>query len=315
MADKLSLDNAVEELHAGNEETGEPEVELIDPVEEGADAEIEEPEGEEQPEEQDDDPYAQLVPVKIDGRDTQVTLREALDGYIRTATFHQRMSEADVVRRQAEQLAGELAWHRKHYLDSIEVVKQLVAQEGLDDPRREDYEDGPSWLEAKAVVDARRAKLQQLSAVQADEVQQVQAEALNNLRAKAAFETRTFYEHPEMRGQWRDMPTFKAHMEKTKVWAQQRLGYNPKELASIYDHRAAIALTKARLYDEAMERANARVGRKAAGAERYTIKGNVTAGAQRGPMNGAKRAQAVFDKRPTVDNAVDLILSKREVRH
>lgn len=314
MVEKLSLDNAVEELHAGSDEAGEPEVELIDPVEEGADAEIEEPEGEE-PEGQEDDPYAQLVPVKIDGRETQVTLREALDGYIRTATFHQRMSEADVVRRQAEQVAGELTWHRKHYLDSIEVVKQLIAQEGLDDPRREDYEDGASWLEAKAVVDARKAKIQQLSAVQADEVRQVQGEALERLQAKATFETRVFYEHPEMRGQWRDLSSFKAHMDKTKAWAQQRLGYSKQELASIYDHRAAIALTKARLYDEAMERANARVGRKAAGAERYTIKGNVTAGAQRGPLNGVKRAEATFNKRPTVDNAVDLILSKREVRH
>jgi hypothetical protein len=172
------------------------------------------------------------------------------------------------------------------------------------------------FLEAKAAVDARKDKIRQLSAVQQDEIQQMQAEGLERLRHKATVETRAFYEHPSMRGQWKDFPSFKAHMDKTKQWAQERLGYTKQELASIYDHRAAIALTKARLYDEAMGRANARVPRKAAGAAPFTIKGNVTASQQqRGPMNGAKRAEVAFKKAPSVESAVDFILAGKQARH
>lgn len=315
MVDKISIDKAVDELsgQADDQPDDEPMVELDVADDEQPELEpTEEQPVDQEGEDQGDDPYNQLVTVKVDGRDEQVTLKEALDGYIRTRTFHQRMSEADVARKHAETAINEMGYHRKHYLDSIEVVKQLIRQKGLDEPKREDYDDPVAYLEAKAEVETRKSQLQQLSMVQADEIQQAQAEAMERLRVQAVRETKIFYEHPAMHGQWKDYKSFKASTEKTKQWAQERLGYSKQELASIYDHRAAIAMTYARLYFEAMERANNRVREKAAGAAPFTIRGNASVAQQRrGPMNGAQRAKVAFDKAPSIDSAVDMIVARR----
>src|SRR5690606_6508168 len=71
--------------------------------EEGDDEEEEEEEEEEDDEEEEEEDSSDLdlgakVAVVVDGKEEEVTLEEALNGYIRTQTFHTRMNQLNEIR-------------------------------------------------------------------------------------------------------------------------------------------------------------------------------------------------------------------------
>jgi hypothetical protein len=94
-----------------------------DDDEEKAGPDDDEDEGDEDGEEADLD---SKVTVTIDGEEKEVSVREALDGYIRTETFHKRMTELDQGRQEVEAFAHQVVASRKEASEALSLAEEIL---------------------------------------------------------------------------------------------------------------------------------------------------------------------------------------------
>jgi hypothetical protein len=187
------------------------------------------------------------VSVTVDGEEVKVPLKEALDGYIRTETFHKRLNLLNEAKSVIIKQAGEVAQTRQQYIEGLEA---LTEQLDLIQPKEPDwdalYREDPAgareletkwkaYKEQRAALEESKtkAKEEQQKEYASNLQQYVQAEEIKLLRAV-----------PE----WNDTNTRQkesASMRKTAL----AVGYTEKELAELYDSRAVLILRKAAAYD------------------------------------------------------------------
>lgn len=156
-----SSDDDVEELleEAQPEEEAEPEAQPEEDAEEVPEDETEE-ESEEDEEETEDDEEAEEDPVytvKIDGKEEQVTLQEALDGYQRQADYQRKTADVAEERREVETERGQLEQdretltnERQQVLNIAGVLQQFLPQEPdwvrlYNEVSTEEYEGYKRW--------------------------------------------------------------------------------------------------------------------------------------------------------------------------
>src|ERR1700722_6689506 len=72
--------------------------------------------------------------VTVDGEDKPVSLDECIKGYIRTETFHKRMSQVDQARQAIEQEAGNIGQARGLYQQKLQYLDTLIAQMTPEEP-------------------------------------------------------------------------------------------------------------------------------------------------------------------------------------
>lgn len=238
-----------EQLETEATDEGEDAVETE--VEETEVDAVEEPEGDE---EADEAPNAsQTFRVKVDGEEVEVPLDELLKGYSRTADYTRKTQAIAEARKAAEQEAAMAREERKRYAQTLEVLDAQLKgtqQPEIDWDRL--YQENPvEWVrqrellrtkqEQQAWVENQRRALAQKQAL---EEQQEAEKTLESERAKLL----------EALPEWRD--TTKARAEKAKIvsYATEKLGFTQDEISDLYDARAVLALRKAMLYDEVMNR-------------------------------------------------------------
>jgi hypothetical protein len=196
---------------------------------------------------------SQTFRVKVDGEEVEVPLDELLKGYSRTADYTRKTQAIAEARKQAEAEAAAAREERQRYAQTLEV---LDAQMRSLQPPEIDwdrlYQENPvEWVRQREMqrtrqeqmnwVQAQRAALQQK---QAEEEQIEQSNTLEVERSKLL----------EALPEWRDSD--KARTEKTKIveYATGKLGFTLEEISDIYDARAVVALRKAMLFDELMNK-------------------------------------------------------------
>lgn len=191
------------------------------------------------------------VEVTVDGEPVEVTVKEAMEGYIRTQTFHQRMNQLDEAKKIVRRAAAD-AVHNFEY--SRNIAKEMEAHMEAMIPKE------PNWDEEFQKDPAKARELQKYyekaSAFRADlrakmsETMKKEAEA--NARQTAAFveEESLKFDHLN-RKQWSD-PKKKskdlASMRKTAL----SLGFSEEEISQVYDSRMLQVLLKASKYDRMM---------------------------------------------------------------
>jgi hypothetical protein len=214
-----------------------------DESDDGADDEEEEEEGDE-----DSADLKRKVEVTVDGEPVEVTLKEALEGYVRTETFHRRMNQLDEAKKIVRRAAADAV---QNYEYSMNVAKQMQAHMDTMIPKE------PNWDEEfqKDPVKARelqryyekangfRAQMQQ----QMQEVNQKVAQSNATQLAAFAEEESAKFE-ADNRKTWSD-PKKKAKdlssMRRTGLTA----GFSEEELSQVYDSRMLKVLLKASKYD------------------------------------------------------------------
>lgn len=97
---------------------GEPEKVVADPDDDDED--------DEDGEELSDVGMNAKVKVTIDGEEAEVTVREALDGYIRTETLHRRLTELDNGRKEVEAEAYKVVASRKEASDALSLAEEIL---------------------------------------------------------------------------------------------------------------------------------------------------------------------------------------------
>lgn len=187
--------------------------------------------------------------IQVDGQPLEVSLDEALRGYVREKTFHQRMNKVAEARQAVEGEAAQTAQVRQHYIQQCEHVAKVL-QEVL--PPQ------PNWDE-EFQRDPRAAHERQ----KAYAAIYGKVHELNSQAQAAEAQARQEYDRKSQEyavGQFTEFVT-EANIPDEKVLNERltrmraygrRMGFSEGELATVYDKRMLRVLDHAAKYDQAM---------------------------------------------------------------
>lgn len=96
--------------------------------EDEADEEADEQEDDDDDGEDDDPSLSEKYEVTVDGEPVEVTLKEALSGYIRQETFHRRLNRLNEAESTLQSQAGELLNDRRKYIAKIDELQKFTDQ-------------------------------------------------------------------------------------------------------------------------------------------------------------------------------------------
>ena len=252
---------------------------------------------------------AQKVEVTVDGSPVEVSVKEALEGYIRTETFHRRMNQLDEAKKIVRRAAADAV---QNYEYSMNIGKQMEAHMESMIPKE------PNWDEefAKDPVAARRLQAYYEKANgfraqlqgQMKEIIAKRTESESNQLAAFAEEESAKFESMN-RKQWSD-PQKKAKdlhsMRRTGLTA----GFTEEELSQVYDSRMLNVLLKASKYDRIMASKPKPVVRPTG----KPVQPGTGSAKQRTAQSGVTSAMKRLNKTGSIDDAAvvfDQIISRR----
>jgi hypothetical protein len=185
--------------------------------------------------------------VTVDGEDKPVSLDECVKGYIRTETFHKRMTQVDQARQAVDQEAGAIGQARDAYRQRLTYLDTLIAQMTPQEP---------DW-DAEFQADPRAAHVKQKTYA---EIYQKRHWIDSELQ-RTSNETQSEYDRRSKDfaiNQFTDfvreakIPDEKALTETLTLMRTygRKEGFSEAELAQTYDKRMLRVLRKAALYDQ-----------------------------------------------------------------
>lgn len=219
-----------------------PEGEDEGAVEEEATAEEEEP--------QQTDPLDQIVTVKVDGKEQEVTLREALNGYSRTADYSRKTMELAEQRKAMQAEFQAVQEERQQYAQLLTALSQQLQTLQPAEPDWETlYREDP--LEYVRQKDLYRERQEKMVAAQSEMQRLQQIQAMEQQQALGSYVQEQFGKLVEALPQWKNPEVREAERAKIREYGN-KLGFSDEELSQAYDHRAVVALYKAMKFDEMM---------------------------------------------------------------
>jgi len=242
---------------ASDEDGEDPDADGADGDDDGDDTKRDKDDSEEEDEDAEGDDaaseavLAQEVEVTVDGDPVKVTVKEALEGYVRTETFHRRMNQLDDAKKIVRRAAADAV---QNYEYSMNVARQMEAHMEQMIPKE------PDWDEEfkKDPVKARELQryYEKANGFKAQLKEQL-AEAVKKKTESEHAQLAAFAEEENLkfeaanRKYWTD-PKRKAKdlqsMRKTGLTA----GFSEEELSQVYDSRMLTVLLKASKYDRMM---------------------------------------------------------------
>ena len=198
-----------------------------------------------------DDEGAEKYEVLIDGKPHEVTLAEALRGYVRTSTFHQRVAQLTEIKNNLDtydaQLRANWAWWDKARADYEEDLAHLIPAEPNWD---QEFATNPSnahglqkifqTLYAK-LAESRQARAQREQAAAAETDRRIQKYAVDGFSKFVMDHIKSMPDEPSLKKNVQSM-------RRTAVAA----GFSEYEVATVYDPRMLDILWKASKYDRMM---------------------------------------------------------------
>jgi hypothetical protein len=197
----------------------------------------------------DDAEGGQKYEVTVDGKPMEVTLKQALEGYIRTETFHQRMNQVNQASQTVVAEAQRVAQARDNYINQNAALEQeimtLLPQQ-------------PDWdAEFKRDPASAHALQKQYAAVanKLNELRQSRLVAMNERQAEYARNTESYAKN-EFAKFVMDNKIPDANALRKEINSMRRTavaaGFSEHEVATVYDSRMLSVLRKASRYDRLM---------------------------------------------------------------
>jgi len=247
--------------------------------------------GDEEDEEQD------FYKVVVDGKEVEVGIREALDGYIRQETFHTRMNELDQVKQAIRAEAVTVLDNRKKYADLIDDMEKHLEMLVPAEPNWVDeYKRDPEGAAALQAKYQQFAKTREALALEKARVQKEQAEE-DSVQMRTYIETEN-RKMLAMNPGWKDQAVMQRDLSMMMDTAT-RAGFSEEEVQNTYDSRMVAILLKAAKYDKLQAnkpkptRRGKRPMKQGAGSSRTAPKGN-QAMSQLSRTGSVEDAAAVF---------------------
>lgn len=201
-------------------------------------------------EEGDSNKEIQLVTVKIDGKEEQIPLEEAIRGYQRHADYSRNMNQLHQEKQALESELSEVKTERAQYAELLTALQNQLSTGTEQEPDWDSlYRENPLeyvrqkdlWRDRKERLEAVSAEQQRLAQIQAAEQQQAIAQIVQQSSAKLI----------EAMPEWKDQKRWEQDRKAIREYGQ-KIGFSEQELAQAYDHRAVVALYKAMKYDSIM---------------------------------------------------------------
>lgn len=273
---------------------GEPELdEYGDPIDSVDDV----PEDEEQVDDdvereaedaEEDDDQGQLdlsskVKVTVDGSPVEVTLKDALEGYIRTETFHQRLNQVAEAKQVVDRERNEVGQARNMYATMLKTLtEQLDGMTPAEPNWDQRFAEAPleavkekhkweTYRSQRAAIDVERSRVER----------EQQEENGRNFSRYVEEEKRKL---AELNSNWIDPANGQKNWDRDRtsmMKTAKSLGFSDAEVNGIFDHRMILVLHKAAQYDRIKAsqpkavKPSARPLRPGSGASRTGHSGNV----------------------------------------
>lgn len=238
---------ASEEDDDGVQNIGADEDEDEEGAENNADEEDED-EDEQKPKKDDDEDEDEFYEVTVDGEKKEVSLREALDGYIRMETFHTRLNNLNEVREALKVEGVKILENRKKYIDKLDMIDKmidsLIPQE-------------PDWIAegqrdpegAKVLRQQYEALNKQLAAIRAEKQKVVEEDQGESEAAQKEYIIRENAKILNNHKHWSDPEKRKRDLTAMAETAEA-MGFSREEVMNTYDSRMIGILYKAMKYDK-----------------------------------------------------------------
>jgi hypothetical protein len=226
----------------------------IDDTEEDDDEELPEQEGEDEEEDEEESAglldLSAVVEVNIDGEAQEVSLKEAVRGYIRQETFHRRMGELQQGVAALTTARTELDTTRADIVERAALLEQYVKEFLPEEPNWDEiYARNPTegaqlerrWRTFQGKVNALVEKRAQTEAELAE------SRAANLRNFASANRVKMVQDHPE----WKNEKAWKRDHDSMRRTARAE-GYSDAEINQLYDARGVNILLKASKWDRMM---------------------------------------------------------------
>lgn len=253
-----------------------------------------------------DDPSTEpLYTVKIDGKEEQVTLKEALAGYQRQKDYTQsKMQLAEIEKARNDEIvaARESRLHYeslvKHIADRLDGVEEMSAQDWADLRARDEIEYATKWAE-------RQQRMEQRALVQAEQRKLAEQSELERQAALAEFVASQRPLLLERIPAWKDEKRRESDLAKARAHAKEE-GFTDEEIENAYDARMVKLLNDSRILKEI------RAKQAAAKAQVEKAPAMAAPGKRSTPMSGKTKTllegQKRFDRTGKPEDGVWAIL-------
>lgn len=235
-----ATDEGTEEAQSEDTEAeDDDEAEEVEASDDDEDEPTEEDDGEEQPD---------LITVKVDGEEKQVTLDDLKRAYSGQGYIQKGMEEAAAKRKEAEQLYSQLEAQRDQFLQAYRQMQETGLKAPPTPPDQTLIDSDPiGYMQDKARYDAEMQQYQQQQ-MQLQQMQAQQSQAQEQARAMYLEEQRQKLTQliPEF-GDAEKAPEFQRKLAETAVNAY---GITKEELAGIVDARHVQILADAAKWRE-----------------------------------------------------------------
>ena len=249
--------------------------------------------------------------VMVDGVPKQVKLKEALDGYIRMDTFHQRLNQLNEVKTTMTEEAQIIVKDRQKYTTMLKEAEDILSEMMPEEPDwdKEFAADGVRANALRKQYDAFKGKVAEIRGKREEAEREGQQQSIRETTKFAQSEYVRFSKVAGWKSQEDQLRDTKS-MRKTGL----ALGFSDEELSQVYDSRMLQALLKASKYDRMMaSRPKAVV--KNGKTQQVSLGAGRTV--SRTAPKGVSAAQARLSKTGSIDDAAtvfDQLLSQNRKR-
>lgn len=192
------------------------------------------------------------ITVKIDGKESEVTLAELRNGYSRTADYTRKATALAEQRKALEADTESIRGERALYEELLPKLRLQLQQQAIQEPNWDSlYDEDP--IEAARLErhwrKSQEEQTQKLSAIQAEEQrlsEARQAEELQVLQQDIITERNRI---PEFIPEWKDQEVMAREADELRKWAVTQ-GVSETELNDIRQANVLGILRKAMLFDK-----------------------------------------------------------------
>jgi hypothetical protein len=186
----------------------------------------------------------------VDGQPAEVSLQEALQGYVRTETFHRRLNQLQQVAQHIEAERAALAQGREYYSELIPALQQQLASLQPQEPNWDAlYEENP--VEAAKLERQWRTYRERLGQLSLENQRGHQERVRERQRQEAVFEDTERRKLASWVPEWTDSKKWDRD-RKSMIRTAVAYGFSEQELNGLRDARYTMALRDATKWREMM---------------------------------------------------------------
>jgi hypothetical protein len=263
-------------------------------------------EGQDTRQREEDEPTGDLYTVTVQGETRDVTLDELQSGFMLQADYTKKTQGLAEERRGFEENANAVLHERQQYVKLLSALEQQLSNGGEQEPdwvelSRNDpvgyTRQKAAWDQNQTILNAARNERERVSQQQHQDDAKSMAEQGNYQRQLMVAAK------PELA----DPEKAQAYQQDLRQYATNTYGFNDAELGMITDHRQALILEKAMLYDKAMQKGGVVQKKMKSKGPRAVIRPGAARGTEVVRTREGRQAQDRFNRTGDVSDAARLM--------